>query len=277
MGCCCNEEEDQQFLQPLINPREESQQQTTTPYTSSSAAAVGGGELDSTNLTISPMNSNFSALLCQDTLRAIFEKLPLSDLARAACVCRLWSSVASDREIQTRAFKAPWKIKDVIGNPSSGSFWRDNTISKFAISHRILRGDTVAGLAVKYSVQVMDIKRLNNMMSDHGIYSRERLLIPVSKPELLLNGTCYIELDTYAKREVAVLYLEGGPNEKLCKMFSRLARERGKRRVIDSLRRSMQVDDGTAQYYLSISDGDPRTALTQFSEDLRWESQIGMA
>lgn len=57
----------------------------------------------------------------------------------------------------------------------------------------------------------MDIKRLNNMMSDHGIYSRERLLIPISKPELLMNGTCYIELDTYAKREVAVLYLDGGP------------------------------------------------------------------
>lgn len=270
MGCCCNEEEDQQLLQPLINPPEEPQQPTTT-------AGTGGGESDSTHLTISPMNSNFEALVCQDTLRAIFEKLPLSDLARAACVCRLWSSVASDREIQTRAFKAPWKIKDVVGNPSSGSFWRDNSISKFAISHRLLRGDTVAGLAIKYSVQVMDIKRLNNMMSDHGIYSRERLLIPVRKPELLVNGTCYIELDTYAKREVAVLYLEGGPDGKLHNIFKRLTTERGKRRVIDSLRRSMQVDDGTAQYYLSISDGDPRAALTQFSEDLSWERQIRMA
>lgn len=60
-------------------------------------------------------------------------------------------------------------------------------------------------------------------------------------------------------------------------MINRLTTESGKRRVIDSLRRSMQVDDGTAQYYLSISDGDPRAALTQFSEDLRWERQIGMA
>ena len=58
----------------------------------------------------------------------------------------------------------------------------------------------------------MDIKRLNNMMSDHGIYSRERLLIPVSKSEILINSTCYIELDTHAKREVAVLYLDGGPD-----------------------------------------------------------------
>ncbi|CAI9102216.1 OLC1v1000448C1 [Oldenlandia corymbosa var. corymbosa] len=239
------------------------------------AYGLGDGWTIDFESTISPMNSNFSALLCQDTLRAILEKLPLPDLARSACVCRLWSYVASDREMQTRAFKSPWKIKDVIGDPSSGSFWRDNGISKFAISHRICRGDSVVGLAVKYSVQVMDIKRLNNMMSDHGIYSRERLLIPISKPEILKNGTCYIELDPYAKREVAVLYLEGRPDKKLLNVSNRWVSEQAKKKVLESLRRSMQVDDGTAQYYLSISDGDPRAALTQFSEDLRWERQVG--
>ncbi|CAI9282587.1 unnamed protein product [Lactuca saligna] len=57
------------------------------------------------------MNSNFAALICKDILRTIFEKLPVVDLARSACVCRLWSSVASDREIQVRAFKAPWKLR----------------------------------------------------------------------------------------------------------------------------------------------------------------------
>ncbi|OMO77163.1 hypothetical protein CCACVL1_15182 [Corchorus capsularis] len=80
------------------------------------------------------------------------------------------------------------------------------------------------------ATDVMDIKCLNNMMSDHGIYSRERV-----------------------------------------------TSDRGKRRVIDSLKRSMQVDDGTAQYYLSISDGDPRAAVSQFSSDTRWERQAGLA
>ncbi|CAA0815559.1 F-box protein [Striga hermonthica] len=225
------------------------------------------------------MNSNFSALLCEDTLRTILEKLSLPDLARSACVCRLWRSVASDRDIQIRAFMSPWKLRDVIGKPSSGGFWRDNSISRFAVSHRVSRGDSVASLAVKYSVQVMDIKRLNNMMSDHGIYSRERLLIPVSKPEILVDSTCYIEIDTHSKREVAVLYLDGGPglDRNLSGLLSGLSTERGKKRVLDSLRRSMQVDDGTAQYYLSISNGDPRAALTRFSEDLRWERHVGLA
>jgi hypothetical protein len=54
----------------------------------------------------------------------------------------------------TRAFLAPWKLKDVVGNPLSRSFWRDNSLAKFAISHHIMRGDSVASLAVKYSVQV---------------------------------------------------------------------------------------------------------------------------
>lgn len=58
----------------------------------------------------------------------------------------------------------------------------------------------------------MDIKRLNNMMSDHGIHSRDRLLIPVSTPDILIDGTCYIEVDAHAKREVVVLYLEGAPD-----------------------------------------------------------------
>ncbi|GKV50450.1 hypothetical protein SLEP1_g57153 [Rubroshorea leprosula] len=228
--------------------------------------------------TISPMNSNISALNCRDTLRLIFEKLSVTDLARASCVCKAWNAVASGDEMVVGAFKAPWKLKNVVGRPTSRSFWRDNGIGKFAISHRISRGDSVASLAVKYSVQVMDIKRLNNMMSDHGIYSRDRLLIPISNADLLQNCTCYIEMDTYAKREVAVLYLEGRPD---CKPGPFLNKDNatsneGKRRIINSLRRSMQVDDGTAQYYLSISNGDPRAALTEFSSDLRWERQAGL-
>lgn len=126
-------------------------------------------------------------------------------------------------------------------------------------------------------MQVMDIKRLNNMMSDHGIYSRQRLLIPINNPELLISGTCYVELDAYAKREVAVLYLDGKPDKNLGCLFNRRSSGQAKRRIIDSLRRSMQVDDGTAQYYLSISNGDPRAALSEFSADLQWETRAGLA
>ncbi|KAL8130492.1 hypothetical protein V2J09_019647 [Rumex salicifolius] len=231
-------------------------------------------------VTFSPADSKFSALICSDILRIIFEKLSISDLARASCVCRIWYSLASDGEIQTAAFRAPWKLKEVVGSPTSGSFWRDNSLKKFAISHRIVRGDSVSSLAVKYSVQVMEIRRLNNMMSDHGIYSRDRILIPVDNPETLVGRTCYIELDKHAKREVAVLYLDGCPDSRnsvsLADSGSKAASsEQGRRRVIESLSRSMHVDDETALYYLSISNGNPRAALSEFSEDVNWERQSG--
>ncbi|XP_020674704.1 F-box protein At1g55000-like [Dendrobium catenatum] len=118
----------------------------------------------------------------------------------------------------------------------------------------------------------MDIKRLNNMMSDHGIYSRERLLIPISNPELLQDSICYIELDGHAKREVAVLYLEGGPNGKSTPI-SGFITERSRKKILDSMKRSMHVDDETAAYYLSISNNNPRAAFLQFSEDLGWEQR----
>ncbi|KAK4804764.1 hypothetical protein SAY86_004581 [Trapa natans] len=271
MGCCGDHDDDEEepptFSYPPAPPSSSSSWLAMLPQPSSSFA----------DLTISPMNSYFTALTCRDTLRLIFERLPIPDLVRASCVCRSWYSIASDRDMLTRAFRAPWGLRDVVGDPSSGSFWRDNSIGKFAISHRIVRGDTVASLAVKYSVQVVDIKRLNNMMSDHGIYSRERLLVPISNPDILMNQTCYIELDNHAKREVAVLYLEGAPDIKSSLGLRRTTSEQGKRRILDSLRRSMHVDDGTAQYYLSIAEGDPRVALSEFSEDLRWEWQAGLA
>ncbi|KAJ4957063.1 hypothetical protein NE237_013846 [Protea cynaroides] len=270
MGCC-GEDDDDFFKQLISNPNHHDCSSGSTQNLISTPQNLQNPSMDVD--VISPMNSNFSALSCRDTLRAIFECLPVTDLARAACVCRFWNSVASDREIQTKAFMSPWKLKDVIGNPSSGSFWRDNSLGRFAISHHILRRDTVASLAVKYSVQLMDIKRLNNMMSDHGIYSRERLLIPLSIPDILCNRTCYVEFDSYAKREVAVLYLEGGPDGKLSSLMNRTSTKRSNRRVIDSLKRSMRVDDVTAEYYLSISNGDPRAALAEFSEDLSWEQR----
>ena len=115
------------------------------------------------------------------------------------------------------------------------------------------------------------------MMSDHGIYSRERLLIPVSNPDILINRTCFIELDVYAKREVAVLYPDDVPDTRTANVSvsARMASEESKKRVVEYLKRSMQVDNETAQYYWSISNGDPRAAFAEFSADLQWDRQVG--
>ncbi|KAJ3672965.1 hypothetical protein LUZ60_006339 [Juncus effusus] len=250
MNCCCEEEEDEglHLLRTPLFPTE-------------------------SVTTLSPMNSNFAPLYSGDLLRSILERLNAPDLARSACVCRLWRIIASDRSMLERSFAAPWGVKFIVGIPSSTAFWRCSSLNRFAISHKIARGDSIARLALKYSVQVTDIKRLNNMMSDHGIYSRDRLLIPICKPDLLSNSTCYIELDTHSKREVAVLYLEGGPSHESETQMNDANSDRRKKKILNSVRRSLHVDDGTAEYYLSVANGDPRAAMLKYNEDLKWEQQ----
>ena len=65
------------------------------------------------------------------------------------CVCQVRNSVTD--ELVVEAFKAKWKLRYVIGKPVSGTFWRDNEGWKFAISRRIVKGDSVASLVVKFS------------------------------------------------------------------------------------------------------------------------------
>lgn len=142
MGCCGSgdqNDDEPQLLQDQNQP------------ISSSPSAISTDP----STVISPMNSHFGALACPDTLRLILQKLTVMDLARASCVCRVWYSVASDNNLLVLAFMEPWKLRQVVGKPVNACFWRDNGIGKFAISHRIARGDTVASLAVKYSVQVL--------------------------------------------------------------------------------------------------------------------------
>ncbi|BAF12903.1 F-box protein At1g55000 [Oryza sativa Japonica Group] len=208
-----------------------------------------------------------------DLLRAVLQRLPPPDLARAACVCRLWRGVASDRAVLEAAFASPWGVRRVVGEPETRAFWRAASLARFALSHTVRRGDTVPGIALKYSIQVTDIKRFNNMMSDHGIYLRERLLIPISNPEILQGSTCYIEMDYNARREVAVFYPQGRPSGKAESSTNTAAAERRSRRILESVKRSLHTDDRTAAYYLSVTDGDPRAAMMEYSEDLRWERQ----
>jgi len=99
---------------------------------------------------------SLASFTCRDTLVMILRKLGARDLARASCVCRMWRDMASDDAIVRPAFMEPWKLKEILGEPVSGSFWRENGIWKFAISHKIARGDSVTSLAKKYYVQVIN-------------------------------------------------------------------------------------------------------------------------
>lgn len=95
-----------------------------------------------------------AARLPADILRSFLQRLQPADLARAACVCRAWHAVASDRAVLEAAFCAPWGVRRIVGEPTTRAFWRAAYLARFALSHAVRRGDTVPGVALKYSVQV---------------------------------------------------------------------------------------------------------------------------
>lgn len=51
-------------------------------------------------------------------------------------------------------------------------------LASFVMLHHVQRTDTLQMLAVRYGVDVTTIKRVNNLMSDHSLHSRQHLYIP---------------------------------------------------------------------------------------------------
>eukprot|EP00850_Spirogloea_muscicola_P014185 SM000100S09412 [mRNA] locus=s100:196788:198626:+ [translate_table: standard] len=209
------------------------------------------------------------SLLHDDSDLSLQESLP-----SLAATCRYWRDVLADPAPWARVFARTWGLRRVVGAPSGTSFWR-GSLSQFAWSHRVARLDSVAGLAIKYNVQLTDIRRLNNMISDHGIHSRERLLIPVGDAADFAGREAFVELDQDARREVAVLYPDDGGEEASAAAARARAKaeQRLRAKLVATLRKSLGVDDGTAAYYLALSGGSVKGAYTDFLEDLQWEKE----
>ncbi|GAQ88408.1 LysM domain containing protein [Klebsormidium nitens] len=218
-----------------------------------------------------------------DLWREIFSHLPLDALPAAAGVCKVWSGVISDPQVWAASFVHRWKLRKVHGEPVSRAFWRGG-LGQFVVAHRLEPQDSVVSLAIKFGVEVTAVKRQNNIISEHSIHVRERLLIPVPDAKFLEGKDCFVETDNYSRREVAVLYVRGSPRgqESLQteaaeggKNAGALARskERFREKMVQTLRKGIKVDDATARYYLAQSGWDLRGAYAAFQVDTAWESQ----
>jgi hypothetical protein len=131
---------------------------------------------------------------------------------------------------------------------------------------------------------VTTVKRQNNIISDHSIHVRERLLIPVPDATYLEGKDCYVEMDKYSRREVAVLYAGGSPGGEKTLQKDALeggrsvkaraqSKERFREKMVETLRKGLKVDDATARYYLAQSGWDLRGAYAAYQVDVAWESQ----
>ncbi|XP_078162274.1 uncharacterized protein LOC144557561 [Carex rostrata] len=69
-----------------------------------------------------------------------------------------------------------------ISSHDSDSFSSSNMGSSDSANctiHQVSKLDTLAGLAIKYGVEIADIKRMNNLVSDLQMFAHKSLLIPI--------------------------------------------------------------------------------------------------
>ncbi|PKU62806.1 uncharacterized protein LOC110105587 [Dendrobium catenatum] len=64
-----------------------------------------------------------------------------------------------------------------LASPSSSSSFLPSGVN--FIEHRVTKMDTLAGVAIKYGVEVADIKRINGLVTDLQMFAHKSLLIPL--------------------------------------------------------------------------------------------------
>lgn len=91
------------------------------------------------------------------------------------------SRVLSDSFVDGADYPSWESIMIQTGTSSSSetSFSSDSPPQVNCIEHRVSKMDTLPGVAIKYGVEVEDIKRLNGLMTDIQMFAHKTLLIPL--------------------------------------------------------------------------------------------------
>ncbi|KAJ1427617.1 LysM domain [Sesbania bispinosa] len=88
-----------------------------------------------------------------------------------------------DREVPSRE-RSPTMSSSVSSSPPRHGY----------IEHHISKLDTLAGIAIKYGVEVADIKKMNSLVTDHQMFALKTLHIPLPgrhpPSPCLSNGSC---------------------------------------------------------------------------------------
>lgn len=99
--------------------------------------------------------------------------------AAAQVVCRAWRQAAREDAVVRACFARHWGVAGFTGSPRQPSFLHTATLASFVKRHEVERGDSLQALAVRHGVHPAAIKRQNALMSEHSIFSRHFLYIPV--------------------------------------------------------------------------------------------------
>ncbi|XP_009398284.2 uncharacterized protein LOC103982918 [Musa acuminata AAA Group] len=101
-------------------------------------------------------------------------------------------SLSHERKSDTGA-SFPSSISSSPSPSPSPSLCSSNSSGAKYIEHNVSKLDTLAGIAIKYGVEVADIKRINGLVMDLQMFAHKSLLIPLpgrhpSSPPIRSNG-----------------------------------------------------------------------------------------
>ncbi|KAL4457904.1 hypothetical protein ABPG75_012769 [Micractinium tetrahymenae] len=181
------------------------------------------------------------------------------------------------------AFKQRWGVTAVVTPPPSAPMYAAARPAAFVLCHRLSgRGDTLCSLALRHGTDVVELKRLNNLISDGALASRSHLYVPVPDAAAAAAGqrVAFVH-DSHSKRRLIVILREGeelpaaltgsssgggsprhAPGSSQAFVVAKLAKV---------LERALRIDSSTAAFYVQQAGCDVRAAIEKYEEDRRWE------
>eukprot|EP00955_Chlamydomonas_euryale_P042743 352421-Chlamydomonas_euryale.AAC.24 len=190
-----------------------------------------------------------------------------------------WRLIARQEHVRVASLCCTWRVNGVNVGADGQRAWThlqaQRSLKGFVLKHIVQPHDTLSALAVHYGVPVMEIRRLNNMMSD-SISCRMHLYIPalVHLEQLAGRLLCY-EYDQMSKRGFAIVQ-SCGPQEPLKPVQADPAKLAAKQKKLAALlASSLHIDEASAGYYLEAADGNIREAFAQAQQDARWAAAEG--
>ncbi|KAL1196743.1 F-box protein [Cardamine amara subsp. amara] len=83
------------------------------------------------------------------------------------------------RSSPSRILRIPSPTSSPPPSSSSPPFYSSNSPDRGYIEHRVSKFDTLAGIAIKYGVEVADVKKMNNLVTDLQMFALKSLQIPL--------------------------------------------------------------------------------------------------
>ncbi|KAJ9524639.1 hypothetical protein QJQ45_024280, partial [Haematococcus lacustris] len=164
------------------------------------------------------------------------------------------------------AFQRHWDLASVTGLPRTWSVAEAATEKSFVLKAPLVKGDSLAMLAVRHATDIVTLKRLNNLTSDSSLAARHYIFVPCVGGAAAVRGS-HVTF-TYcpiACREFITLQpgAEEGykPQTPAAATLSPAQVDQLTAKLALLLSRSLRVDEQTALYYLREADNDVKRAM----------------